>query len=568
MDPLRAPFNPLPPEAWEPLARLVRRARRLLARLLQREAASGVLLLLAAALALLWANSPWRDSYARLWDTPLAVRLGDLSFQRPLLWFVNDGLMVLFFFSVGLEIRRELFQGALRDWRRASLPAAAALGGMVVPALIYLLITSLGSLPGARRGWGVPMATDIAFALGVLTLLGRRIPTGLHALLLALAVLDDLGAILVIALFYQSGLSAAGVLVAGVGFALIFLMQAVGIRHKLAYVFPAVVAWSGTYAAGVHPTLAGVLVGLITPVRPWLGPAGFIESTKPHLEEVAQAAQRTTASSPGLSQALHHVEAMHREVMSPSESLHAMLQPWVAFLIMPIFALANAGVSLKGLSLDRGSLPIALGCAVALLVGKPLGILAFSALALRLRIAGLPPELRLRHLGLLGVVAGIGFTMSLFIAQLAFMEERLLVAAKLGVLAASAAAALLGFLLGRLTWLHAASAPLSAGSVNVQHPHAAGVHEQHEGTAGLKEAEAVLGAEPHRRDPEAHQHDPGQRDGPSIVSDAGGINPDHRPEGEEGHAAPGSGSISARRSSSCAAAPSGASRARKDAGRG
>jgi NhaA family Na+:H+ antiporter len=305
-----------------------------------------------------------------------------------------------------MEIRLELHAGELSEWRRAALPAAAALGGMLVPAGLYLVFAGG---PETRPGWGVPMATDIAFAVGILTLLGTRVPAPLRVLLLAIAVVDDLGAIVVIALFYASGVAPSGLLIAALGVVGLFALQRLGVRAKLAYVAPAIVLWLGVHAAGIHPTIAGVVLGLITPVR-----AGEDE-------------------------------------LSPAESLIEMLHPWVAFGIMPIFALANAGVTVSGGVFDGASSRVVTGVAVGLVVGKPVGVLVMSWLALRLRVATLPAGAALRELVVLGVVAGVGFTMSLFIGQLAFTDERLLAAAKIGVLAASGGAAMLALVLGR--WL-------------------------------------------------------------------------------------------------------------------
>ena len=253
----RDPLPSSPPEAWEPLLRLSRLARRPLERFLEIEAASGILLLVAATTALLWANSPWAASYVHLWHTPLGLRIGAFTFEHSLEWFVNDGLMVIFFFVVGMEIRREIHHGELSEWRRAALPAAAALGGMVAPAVLYLV---LAGRPSTRSGWGVPMATDIAFAVGVLALLGKRVPAALRVLLLALAVIDDLGAILVIAVFYSSGVAVSGLLVAAAGLVGVFAMQRLGVRSAFAYVAPALVVWAGIYSAGIHPTVAGVII--------------------------------------------------------------------------------------------------------------------------------------------------------------------------------------------------------------------------------------------------------------------------------------------------------------------
>jgi Na+:H+ antiporter, NhaA family len=441
-----APLPSSPPEAWEPLLRVARIAGRPLESFLRIEAASGICLLVAAAVALGLANSPWADSYFRFWHTAIVLKVGAFTFERSLEWFVNDGLMVIFFFVVGLEIRREVHDGELSEWRRAALPAAAALGGMLAPAALY---AAFAWSPATRSGWGVPMATDIAFAVGILTLLGRRVPAALRVLLLALAVIDDLGAILVIALFYSSGVGATGLVVAALGFGGVFAMQRLGIRTKLAYVPPATIAWGGIYAAGVHPTIAGVIVGLMTPVRAWLGPDGFIAGVRRELEHLSELPP-DSLSSHELAETMRHVNVARREAMSPAESLIESLHPWVAFGIMPIFALANAGVTVPAGSLDGDAWTVAAAVAIGLVLGKPAGILLASWLALRLRLASLPIGISLRHLVVLGVVAGIGFTMALFIAQLAFRDLDLLAAAKIGVLVASGAAAAAGLLLGRL----------------------------------------------------------------------------------------------------------------------
>jgi NhaA family Na+:H+ antiporter len=314
---------------------------------------------------------------------------------------------------------------------------------MVAPALLYLYFAGG---PATHSGWGVPMATDIAFAVGILTLLGSRVPAALRVLLLALAVIDDLGAIVVIAFFYSSGVKLAGLAVAAAGIAGIFALSASGVRLKLAYVAPAAVVWGGVYAAGIHPTIAGVVVGLLTPVRAWLGPDGFTREVRRELDRLDSSPAGSEVHH--LSETLQRVDAARREALSPAASAITALHPWVAFAIMPVFALANAGVSLSGVSLDTSSTMAALGVAVGLLVGKPIGILLACLAALRLRVATLPSGIGARHLTVLGVVAGIGFTMALFIAQLAFSDRALLAAAKLGVLAASAVAALAGLSLG------------------------------------------------------------------------------------------------------------------------
>ncbi|MBL8740833.1 MAG: Na+/H+ antiporter NhaA [Myxococcales bacterium] len=434
-----------PPEAWEPLLRFARLAARPLERFLRIQAASGLLLLLAAGAAMVWATVAW-SSYAALWHTPLGVRVGAWSFERSLEWVVNDGLMAIFFFVVGLEIRREVHHGELSDWRRAALPAAAAVGGMVAPAGLYLLVAGA---PPTRSGWGVPMATDIAFALGILALLGKRVPAALRVLLLALAVIDDLGAIIVIAVFYSSGIAPVGLAVAGAGFIGILVMQRLGVRSKLAYVVPGVVAWAGVYAAGIHPTIAGVIIGLMTPVRAWLGTDGFVAGVQTQLDQLTHAGT-AHVSSHELASTLREVDAARREAMSPVESLIESLHPWVAFAIMPIFALANAGVTVSVGAMDEHAWRVAIGAFLGLLVGKPVGILLVCGAMVRARVATLPAGIGTRQLVVLGVVAGIGFTMALFIAQLAVADARLLAAAKVGVLAASVGAGGLGLALRRI----------------------------------------------------------------------------------------------------------------------
>lgn len=451
MSTTRPPRNSLaststPPEAWKPLQQVVRYAARPLEYFLRIQAASGILLLISAAAALAWANSPWAQSYVELWHTPLGIRVGPWAFERTLEWFVNDGLMVIFFFVVGLEIRREIYEGELSEWRRAALPFAAALGGMLAPAALYLTVAGGEA---TRSGWGVPMATDIAFAVGILTLLGKRVPAALRVLLLALAVIDDLGAILVIAIFYSSGVALSGLLVAASGLAGVYAMQRFGVRSKPAYIVPTVVVWAGIYAAGIHPTVAGVIVGFMTPVRVWLGPEGFVVEVRRQLEELAHA-NPDELSSHELAGTLRHVDVARREAMSPSASLIEALHPWVAFGIMPVFALANSGVAISGGAFTAQSWSVVTGVALGLIAGKPTGILLASWLTLRLGIGTLPAGVTLRHVLVVGVVAGVGFTMALFIAQLAFADAQLLAAAKLGILSASAGAAILGLVLGRL----------------------------------------------------------------------------------------------------------------------
>lgn len=433
-----------PPGTWKPARWLARRAFAPVERFLAIEAASGILLLAAAAVALVWANSPWRQSYAALWHIPVGLRLGSFSFERDLHFWINDGVMTVFFFVVGLEIRREIHRGELSELRRAALPLAAAVGGMLLPACIFL---ALNWGRESANGWGIPMATDIAFAVGVLTLLGKRVPPALRILLLALAVIDDVGAIVVIAIFYSSGLAPFGFLVMGGGLAAIFAMQALGVRSAWAYVPPGAVLWAGAYAAGIHPTLAGVVIGLITPVRAWFGPKAFADRAH---ASVAAVREQDGADERAVLGHLDDLKFARREAVSPVERIQHALHGWVAFGAMPLFALANAGVALGDASFQGDSLLVFLGVGIGLVLGKPLGIVGFSWLAERVGLAALPRGISWAQVGLVGVVAGIGFTMSIFIAQLAFPAGAHLETAKVGILIGSGSAALLGYALGRL----------------------------------------------------------------------------------------------------------------------
>ena len=426
-----------------PLVRALRLAARPIERFLRIEAASGIVLLVAAAIAFALANSPWASDVARFWHTPIALRFGGWSFVRPLDWAVNDALMVIFFFVVGLEIRRELAHGELSEPRRALLPAVAALGGMVVPALIYLAIAGAEA---TRSGWGVPMATDIAFAVGILTLLGKRVPPALRVLLLALAIIDDLGAIVVIALFYSHGFAFSGLLVAAGGVAGVLVLRSFGVRAKLVYVVPGVVMWAGIMSAGIHPTIAGVILGLLTPVHAALGREGLATELHRQLTELDPQKELTAHE---LNSQLAELSQVRREAQSPAENLLEALHPYVAFGIMPTFALANAGVSVSEVSLQGASWNVATGAALGLVLGKPIGVLLACSLTLRLGWAKLPVGLGFKHLCVLGAVAGVGFTMALFIAQLAFTDPSLLGAAKSGVLMASGVASVLALALGR-----------------------------------------------------------------------------------------------------------------------
>lgn len=434
---------PRPPESWPRIQGAAQRVLAPVERFLAIEAASGILLLAAAVAALIWANSSYRDSYNQLFElTHLSVKLGPYGFDENLRFLVNEGLMTIFFFVAGLELRRELHQGELSEVRRAMLPLMTAVGGMLAPAAIF---AALNHGHPTNTGWGVPMATDIAFAVGALALLGSRVPPALRVLLLALAVIDDVGAILVIAFFYSSGLKLAGFSVLALGVALVVLFQKAGVRSPWAYVPPGVVIWIGIHDSGVHPALAGVLLGMLTPARAWFGAQRFLD----HVEDSARRLRgEPSLREPELMPHLDAFELARREAVSPVERLQHSLHGWVAYGIMPIFALANAGVPIGDVEFTAERIRPFLGVLLGLTLGKPIGILAMAWITTRMGLTAFPKGVGWRGLSLIGVVAGIGFTMSLFVAGLAFPKGENLEISKLGILSASSVAALATFLLG------------------------------------------------------------------------------------------------------------------------
>jgi NhaA family Na+:H+ antiporter len=434
--------------------RSVPRAFREFARL---EAAGGIALLVAAVAGLAWANSPWASLYASLWSTPVVLGVGALGIAKPLVLWVNDGLMALFFFVVGLELRRQVLIGELTGGHRAVLPAAAAVGGMVVPAAIYLGLNLDG--PGSH-GWGIPMATDIAFALGVLALLGKRVPVTLKVFLVALAIVDDLGAVLVIALGYTAELNVVA-LGLGLGvFAVMAVLSRAGVRRVGLYGLLGAVLWLAFLKSGVHATLAGLLAALTIPSTARINTGTFRGRSRELLDtfevlDVEPGAHQLSSQEHevvlGLAGLIEHVAA-------PLQRLEHALHPWVAFVVMPLFALANAGVALDGDLAASAAHPVTLGILLGLVGGKVIGIVGFAWLATAIGIADLPRGITWRHVTGAGMVAGIGFSMSLFIASLAFGDSPLLDNAKIGILAASLVAAVAGALV-----LATARPPSSAG---------------------------------------------------------------------------------------------------------
>ena len=434
-----------------PLERLFGRVLSPLERFLRHATAGGIVLVATTALTLGIANSQWGDLFAHFWEQRAGLRLGAWTLEQSLHHWINDGLMALFFLLVGLELKREALVGELSSIKDAALPIVAAAGGMVMPALIYL---SLNAGSPAAVGWGIPMATDIAFAIGILVLLAWRIPRGLIVFLMALAIADDLGAVLVIALFYTGALDSAALLNAIVALALLVLLNRGGVRRRLPYWILGALLWYFTLLSGIHATVAGVLLAFTIPVRPSRTPQQFDARVSQLLTAFrAHAEDSSTPSDPVASHDMAAIAAnLERDAKAVQSPLHRTeqgLSGWVTFLILPLFALANAGIDFRNAD-PWGSLshPITLGIALGLVLGKFVGIAGFSWIAIKLGVARLPPEVTWPHVLGAAWLGGIGFTMSLFISQLAFEDPQRLELAKIGILCGS----LLGALIG-LAWL-------------------------------------------------------------------------------------------------------------------
>ncbi|PSL05315.1 sodium/proton antiporter (NhaA family) [Haloactinopolyspora alba] len=411
--------------------RLARFVGRPVASFLRVEVAGGVVLLGAALIALLWANSPIADSYQQLWETEITLRVGAYELTEDLRHWVNDGLMALFFFVVGLEIKYEMVSGELRDPRSAAVPIIAAAGGMIVPAVIYLAFNAGGA---GADGWGIPMATDIAFALGVLAMLGRRIPSPARVFLLTLAIVDDIGAITVIAVFYTDDLQLHWLALSAAGVVGVVLLRWVRVWSTYVYIIVGVFVWFAMFQSGVHATIAGVIMGLLTPAQPLLD------------QSQARAYARASIPDELTAAELRRYRFLLGESVPVAERLERGLHPWSSYVVLPIFALANAGIDLRGGVLgDALSSSVTLGVAMGLVVGKTVGITVTSWLAVRLKLGRLPTGTSWPTMVGLASVAGIGFTVSLFVTGLAFGEHGVVAAdAKVGVLGGSIIAACVG----------------------------------------------------------------------------------------------------------------------------
>jgi NhaA family Na+:H+ antiporter len=410
------------------------------ARFVAVQSAAAAILLLFTVAALVLSNSPWAHSFLSAWETEIGFQVGAWEFARSLRDWINDGLMTLFFFLVSLELKRELVLGELRSPRMAALSISAALGGMLVPAALYLMV--LAGQPG-QHGWGTVMATDTAFVIGCLGLLGSRIPQSLRVFMLSLAIVDDIGAILIVAIGYSSHIAWEALALAAFGVVVVRAMAGFGFRGFPAYLLMGVFIWAAVDASGVHATVTGVILGLMTPARRWVSDDRLYAILQ---QVIAHPTSDEGSGDTKGRETLQVAEIAARETLSPVERLQTALHPWVGFVVMPLFAFANAGVPI---SMEHVGGPVTIAILIGFVVGKPLGVFSISWLAVRSGIARRPPELSWTLLAGGGLLAGIGFTMALFIANLAFSES-LINSAKIGILLASGLSAVAGLAL--LTW--------------------------------------------------------------------------------------------------------------------
>ena len=414
------------------------------------EASSGILLIICTVIALVWANSGISDSYFHLWHTHISVGLENFKLDYSLHHWINDGLMAIFFFVVGLEIKREFLVGELSSSRQAILPVAAALGGMIFPAVIYVIFNLNGN---GQHGWGIPMATDIAFVIGLMALLGSSVPVNLKIFITALAIADDIGAVLVIAFFYTAELSFIALITAAGIFVLLLIVNRLGVRNLLVYIILGLALWLAFLKSGVHATVAGVLLAFVIPATSRYNTKEFLESSKELLTEFDKEGEEgpNVLANEERQSIVQTLENTCRNVLTPLQRFEHSLNPWVSFFIMPVFALANAGVPLQEDFFHALVNEISLGIIGGLFIGKQIGIFLFSWLAVKLNIAGLPSKVNWKHIYGAGILAGIGFTMSLFITNLAFTSEEISNIAKVGILTASLISGVIGYLVLKFT---------------------------------------------------------------------------------------------------------------------
>ncbi|WP_440135617.1 Na+/H+ antiporter NhaA [Chitinophaga sancti] len=416
-------------------------------RFIHQEFTGGIVLFVSVIVAIIWANSPARESYLHLWETNLSVGFNNMAFDKPLHIWINDGLMALFFFVIGLELKREFMAGELSSVKKATLPMVAAVGGMLVPALIYVSIN--GGLPSAG-GWGIPMATDIAFSLALLSLAGNRIPPSVKVFLSALAVADDLGAVLVIAFFYTANIAFFPLVIAGGVLMLMIIGNLLGIRHTAFYLILGIVVWGGFLMSGVHATIAGVLVAFTIPARPKIDEDEFLRDARCYADEF-EVALRQDGSLISQEQlgALEKIKQLSLDAETPLQKIENILHPWVAFIIMPLFALANSGMVIGNDFFSSLVNPVSLGIMFGLVCGKFIGVFSFTWLMVKMKMASLPLNAKWMHICGIAILAGIGFTMSLFITGLAFAQDTFVTQAKYGILVASFFAGAIGLVVLR-----------------------------------------------------------------------------------------------------------------------
>lgn len=430
--------------------RVVRKVIAPFQRFFELESSGGILLIISTIIALILANSGFRDEYFDFWNLKLTIGVGDTILSKSLVFWVNDALMAIFFFVVGLEIKREILAGELSSPSQASLPIFAALGGMVVPALAFIVIVGGGT---GNEGWGIPMATDIAFSLGILKLLGNRVPLSLKIFLTAFAIVDDIGAVLIIALFYTADLDTSALILAALFYAVVIIFNIFYLRNIMFYMLVGAIVWFFFLKSGIHPTVAGVLLAFAIPAKRKIDAGEFVDQLDYSMEQFNASghAKSKIILNPSQIAAISTIESSAEKVQSPLQRLENQLHGVVIFLIMPIFALANAGVELTGDLSAAFTSPVTLGIMAGLVIGKVIGVTLFSWIGVKMKLAFLPANVKWKQILGLGFLGGIGFTMSLFIANLAYLDAELLNSAKIGILFGSLISGFIGYFLLRST---------------------------------------------------------------------------------------------------------------------
>lgn len=408
------------------------------------ETSGGIILVICTAVAIILANSPLSSFYHHLWETGASVKIGGFSLDKPLHFWINDGLMTIFFFVVGMEIKREMLVGELASLKQSMLPILAALGGMIFPAIIYSVF-NLGTT--ASHGWGIPTATDIAFAIGILSLLGNRVPVSLKVFLTALAIADDLGAVVVIAIFYTGKISLAWLAYTGIICAVLFAINRSGMRNPIIYYAAGIILWITMLNSGIHATIAGVIMAIAIPSTSKIDQKGFIKKIQFFIREFhnADRKDRFEKLNDRQNSAMKEIESAVHHAASPMQRLQEMLHPWVTFFIMPLFALSNAGVELSGKAGEIFTNHVSSGIMLGLILGKPAGITLFSWIAIKLNLASMPRNASWIQLFGIGCLAGIGFTMAIFVANISFAGDEIITVAKLGIFTASILSAVIGY---------------------------------------------------------------------------------------------------------------------------